>query len=157
PRRLSFFRIFAARAAAELLRLRAEQRLLEGEARYRGLFEKAPIGYLTVGTDLRILDANRRATEMFGYPAEELVGAVIHSFLPATPAGRARSEGAHRRHIAGESVAGWELEMRRKDGRPVWINLWMEGGRDEDGTIQPARSIALDVTDRVLAERERAR
>jgi transcriptional regulator with GAF, ATPase, and Fis domain len=47
--------------------------------------------------------------------------------------------------------------MRRKDGRPLWINLWMEGGRDDDGAIQPGRSIALDVTDRVLAERERAR
>src|SRR5262249_11389774 len=124
PRRLSLFQIFAARATAELERLRAEQRLREGEARYRDLFEKAPIGYLTVGTDLRILNVNRRVTEMLGYPVEELVGAQIHSFLPDTPAGRVRSREVHCRHVAGESVSGWELEMRRKDGRPLWINLW---------------------------------
>jgi PAS domain S-box-containing protein len=157
PRRLSFFRIFAARAAAELLRLRAEQRLGESEARYRELFDLAPIGYLTVGTDLRVLDVNRRVAEMLGYPPEELVGAVIHSFLPDTPAGRARSEEVQRSRLAGEPVSGWELEMRRKDGRPLWINLWVEGGRNADGTFQPARSILVDITDRVLAERERDR
>jgi GAF domain-containing protein len=38
PRRLYTFRIFAARAAAELERLRYEQRLIEGERRYRDLY-----------------------------------------------------------------------------------------------------------------------
>jgi PAS domain S-box-containing protein len=157
PLRASIFRIFASRASAELVRLRAEQRLRENEARYRELFDLAPIGYLTVGTDLRVLEVNRRVTEMLGYPAGELVGAVIHSFLPDTPAGRARSEEVQRSRVAGQPVSGWELEMRRKDGRPLWINLWVEGDRNADGTFQPARSILLDVTDRVLAERERAR
>ena len=45
PRRLYTFRIFAARAAAELERLRFEQRLAESERRYRDLYEEAPIGY----------------------------------------------------------------------------------------------------------------
>jgi PAS domain S-box-containing protein len=157
PRRLYIMRIFAARAAAEFERLRAEQRLSESEARYRGLFENAPVGYLTVGTDLRILEANRRVTEMLGFPAEELVGAVIHSFLPDTPAGRVRSEEVDRTRKAGGPVSGWELEMRRKDGRPLWINLWVEGDRNADGSFQPARSILVDITDRVLAEQERAR
>jgi PAS domain S-box-containing protein len=157
PRRLFIFRIFAARASAELQRLQAEQQLRDGEARYRHLFDNAPIGYLTVGTDLRILDVNRRVTEMLGYPAEELVGAVIHSFLPDTPAGRARSEEVDRTRKAGQPVSGWELEMRRKDGRPLWINLWVESDRNADGTFQPARSILVDITARVLAERERAR
>jgi PAS domain S-box-containing protein len=157
PRRLFILRIFAARVAAEFERLRAEQQVLENEARYRDLFEKAPIGYLTVGTDLRILEVNRRVTEMLGYPAEELVGTVIHSFLPDTPAGRVRSEEVQRMRMAGGPVSGWELEMRRKDGQPLWINLWVEGSRNADGTFQPARSVLVDITARVLAERERAR
>src|SRR5262249_10224784 len=85
PRRLFIFRIFAARATAELQRLRAEQRLQDSEARYRDLFENAPNAYLIVGNDMRVVSANRRVTEMFGYPLEEVVGAVIHSFLPDTP------------------------------------------------------------------------
>ena len=125
PLRASIFRIFASRASAELERLRAEQRLRESEARYRDLYENAPTGYLTVGADLRILDVNRRVTEMLGYSAEELVGACIHDFLPDTPEGKSRSEEVALRYLAGEAVSEWQLEMRRKDGRPLWINLWI--------------------------------
>jgi PAS domain S-box-containing protein len=157
PRRLFIMRIFAARATAELQRLRAEQRLQESEARYRDLYENAPNAYLIIGTDGRILRANRRVAELLGYPVEELVGAVIHSFLPDTPDGRTRSMELSRKHLAGEPVSGWEIEMRRKDGRPLWIKVWMEAPRGEDGTIGAARSFFVDITDRVLAEREKAR
>jgi PAS domain S-box-containing protein len=157
PLRASIFRVFASRASAELERLRAEQRLQESEARYRDLYENAPTGYLTVGTDQRICDANRRATEMFGYSKDELVGACIHDFLPDTPEGRSRSVAVHLACMAGETVSGWQLEMRRKDGRPLWINLWVQADRDLDGTVQPGRAIFIDVTDRVVAEAERAR
>jgi formate hydrogenlyase transcriptional activator len=157
PRRLFILKIFAARAAAEFERLRAERRLQKSEARYRDLYENAPTGYLTVGTDQRILDVNRRVIELLCYSAEELVGAPIDAFLPDTPAGKVRGQEVHQKYLAGESVAGWELEMRQRDGRPLWINLWMEAGRDEGGTIQPARCVFIDITDRVLAERERAR
>jgi PAS domain S-box-containing protein len=157
PVRASVFRIFASLASAELERLRAERLLRQSEARYRDLFEKAPNGYVTVDPDERILDVNRRVTELLGYTADELVGARVHDFLPDTPAGRARSEEVYQRYLAGETVSGWELEVRRKDGRPLWINLWVEGGRDEDGRIEPRRAIFVDVTDRVLARAERAR
>jgi formate hydrogenlyase transcriptional activator len=155
PRRLFILQIFAARAAAEFERLRAERKQRESEARYRHLYESAPSGYLTLGTDLRVLEANRRATELLGYPIGEIVGAHVNSLLPNTPAGKAQGEEMHHKHLAGEAVSGRELEMRRKDGSPLWVNLWMEGGRNEDGTIQPARAIFVDVTDRVLAEQER--
>src|SRR5262245_12531350 len=157
PRRGFILRIFAARATAEQERMRAEQRLRASEARYRDLFENAPNAYLVVGTDGRILRANRRLAELLGFQAEELVGAVIHSFMPDTPAGKGRSMEVYRKHLAGEAVSGWELELRRKDGRPLWVNVWMEPGRGEDGNVGASRSFLVDVTDRVLAERERAR
>lgn len=157
PRRDFIFRIFAARAAAERERMRAEQRLRDSEARYRDLYDNAPNAYLVVGTDERILKANRRVTELLGYSNDELVGAVIHSFFPDTPAGKSRSEELSLKHLAGESVSGWALEARRKDGRPLWIKVWMESVRDSDGAIQAARSFFVDITDLVLAERERAR
>ena len=157
PRRGFIFRIFAARASAERRRMRAEQRLRHSEARYRDLYENAPSAYLTVGADGRILSVNRRVTELLGYSAQELVGALIHSLMPNTPEGRARSEEVYRKHLAGETVSGWELEMRRKDGRPVWVQTWMEPGRGEDGSIQASRAFLVDITERVLAERERTR
>jgi PAS domain S-box-containing protein len=157
PRRLFIMRIFAARATAELERIHAEQRLHASEARYRDLFENAPSAYLIIGTDGRIRAANRRVTDLFGYPLDELVGAPIHSFLPPdSPAGRPRSLEVSRKLLAGEPVAGWEMEMRRKDGRPLWISMWMEPDHGPDGTVEAARSFFVDITGRVLAERERA-
>jgi PAS domain S-box-containing protein len=159
PRRLSIMRIFAARATAELQRIRAEQRLQESEARYRDLYENAPNAYLIVGMDGLIVDVNCRVTSLLGYRVDELVGQPIHSFLPDTPAGRPRSLEVQRRYLAGESVSGWEMEMRRKDGSPLWIKMWMVPGRraGPDGALQPARSFFYDITDLVLAEQERAR
>jgi PAS domain S-box-containing protein len=157
PRRLFILRIFAARVAAEFKRLRAEQRLEDSEARYRDLYENAPNAYLVVGTDGRVISANRRLAEMLDYPVEELVGALIHSFLPDTPAGKARSLEVYRKHLAGEAVSGWTLEFRRKDGRPLWVNVFMEPSRGADGTVGASRFFFVDVTAQVLAEKERAR
>jgi PAS domain S-box-containing protein len=157
PRRGFIFRIFAARATAERERMRAEQRLQDSERRYRDLYENAPNAYLSVGTDGRILSVNRRVTEMLGYPAEQLVGAVIHTFMPDTPAGKQRSLEIYRKHLAGEAVSGWELELRRKDGRPLWVHVWMEPGRGAGGAVGASRAFFIDITDRILAERERAR
>jgi PAS domain S-box-containing protein len=157
PRRLFILRIFAARAAAELLRLRAEQRLGESEARYRDLYENAPNAYWIVGLDGRILSANRRWSEMIGYPLPEIIGQLTYSFAADTPAGRARVLEVRRKHEAGEAASGWEVELRHKDGRPVWIKVWMEPTRGADGSLQAARCFCIDVTDRVLAEQERDR
>src|SRR5262245_60833073 len=157
PRRLFILRIFAARATAELQRIRAEQRLGESEARYRDLFDNAPNAYWLVGTDGRVLHANRRAAELLGRPLEEMVGAPTPSFGADTPEGKPRILEVRRKHLAGESVSGWELELRRKDGRPAWVKVWMEPGRGADGAIGAPRAFGVDITDRVLAERERAR
>ena len=74
-----------------------------------------------------------------------------------TPAGKARDAESFHRFLSGEELSGLEVEMRRKDGRPLWISLWMRPIRGADGKVQASRSIWVDVTDRVLAEAERAR
>src|SRR5918999_2522561 len=61
PRKLFIFRIFAARAATELNRLRMEQLLKANEQRYRDLFDEAPIAYVYEDTDTRFVSANRAA------------------------------------------------------------------------------------------------
>jgi transcriptional regulator with GAF, ATPase, and Fis domain len=47
--------------------------------------------------------------------------------------------------------------MRRRDGSPLWIELWMRPMRDAAGKVQAVHSIWVDVSDRVLAEAERMR
>jgi len=157
PRRLFIFQIFATRAAVELERLRVEKRLVESEQRYRDLYEEAPNAYVSLGRDRRLISVNRRATQLLGYSAEELEGSPVLELFAESPPGRARAEQAIRTCLAGEEVSGLELQMRRRDGRPLWISLWMRSMRGTDGQMSAAHSIWVDITDHVLAETERAR
>jgi GAF domain-containing protein len=65
-RRLAILQIFAARAAAELERLRAEQLLRASERRFRDLYEEAPIAYVYEDTETRFVSANRAAISLLG-------------------------------------------------------------------------------------------
>ena len=112
---------------------------------------------MAIGADRRLLSVNHRATQLLGVPAAELVGQPVLELFAETPAGRARAEEALRAGFAGEEISGRELEMRRRDGRPLWVSVWMRPLRGPDGRISAVHSIWVDITDRVLAEAERAR
>jgi PAS domain S-box-containing protein len=154
PRRLLTFRVFAARAGAELARLRAELNLRDSERRYRDLFEEAPIAYVHEDLDSRFLSANRAAQRILGLRPDEVTDTVGLSLVADTPDARRRAREALASVGRGTDTGGVLLELRRKDdGRPVWVQWWSRpdpGGRS-------TRTMFLDVTDRVIAERERAR
>ena len=157
PRRLFIFRIFAARAAVELERLRVEQQLVESERRYRDLYEEAPNAYVAIGGDRRLLSVNHRATQLLGVPASELVGRPVLRALRRDAGRQAPGRGGAPRGLAGRETSGLELEMRRRDGGALWVSVWMRPLRGADGRIAAVHSIWVDITDRVLAEAERAR
>ena len=156
PRHLYLLRIFAARVAAVLERLRAEQRLGASEQRYRDLYEEAPVGYLSIGVDGRILSANQRAAKLVDFAVAELEGLPVATLFGNTPAGKTACAETIQSLLAGEELSGREVEMHRRDGRPLWISLWMRPLRAADGKVHASRAIWVDVTDRVLAEAERA-
>jgi PAS domain S-box-containing protein len=154
PRQLAIFRIFAARATAELERLRAERRHRESEERYRDLFEEAPIAYVHEDLDSRFLRANCAALRILGLKPDEVAGTVGMSLVPDTPDAQRRVREAFASIGQGTDMSGVVLELRRKDdGRPVWIQWWSKP--DPGGTF--TRTMFVDITDRVLAEQEQAR
>jgi PAS domain S-box-containing protein len=154
PRRLFIFRIFAARAAAELERLRMEQRMQESERLYRDLYEEAPIGYLSTGVDLSLRHVNRRVTEWLGAASAELVGTSVLAYIADGSANQARAAEALRRFQAGQEVHGTELELRSTDGRPLWISLWIKPMCGADGTVQASRMIWVDITERTQLQQQ---
>jgi formate hydrogenlyase transcriptional activator len=155
PHYLYVLRIFAARVAAVLERLRVERRLSASERRYRDLYEEAPVGYLSVGVDGRILSANHCASQLVGFSAKELEGFPVADLFRDAPAGKTRGAESSQRFLAGEELCGLEVELRRKDGRPLWISLWKRPIRGADGEVHASLLIWVDITDRVLAEAER--
>jgi PAS domain S-box-containing protein len=154
PRRLLIFRIFAARAAAELARLRLEQSLRDSEQRYRDLFEEAPIAYVHEDLESRFLSANRAAMRILGVTPEEVPHTVGMSLVPDTPDAQRRVKEAFASIGRGTDTSGVVLELRRKDnGKPIWIQWW---SRPDPGG-QFTRTMFVDITERVLLEQERAR
>ncbi|MDB5290051.1 MAG: domain S-box protein [Phycisphaerales bacterium] len=154
PQRLSVFRIFAARATAELARLRAERTLSESERRFRDLFEEAPIAYVNEGLDSKFISANRAAMRILGITPEEVPHCVGRSFVPDTPDALRRFHEAFASIGRGTDTSGVVLELRRKDnGKPIWVQWWSRP--DPDG--KHTRTMLIDITERVLMEQEKAR
>ena len=137
-------------------RLRAEKRLPDSEHRYRDFYEEAPVGYLSVGGDGRMLSTNRRAAQMFGQSDEDMNGLSIFDFFTHTPTAEGLAQGLRDRFGAGEESSGLEVEMHREDGRPSWVSWWMKPIRG-GGRVQAGRAIWVDITDRVLADADHAR
>ena len=153
-RKLFTFRSFAARAAAELERLRYEQRLRESEERYRDLYEEAPIGYVQEDLESRFISANRAAIRILGLKPDEVVGTIGMSLVAATPEAQRRVREAFASIGRGTDTAGFVLELRRKDNcRPVWVQWWSKPEPNGKYT----RTVIVDITDRVLMEQEKAR
>lgn len=154
PRKLLIFRIFAARAAAELARLHLEWELRESEQRLRDLYEEAPIAYVKEDLESRFISANRAALRILGIQRDEVEGMVGMSLVPDTPEAQRRVKEAFASIGRGADANGVVLELRRKDnGKPVWIQWW---SNPEPGG-KYTRTMFVDITDRVLMEQERAR
>ncbi len=154
PRNVAIFRIFAARATAELARLRLEQTLAASDARYRDLFEEAPIAYVHEDLDSRFVRANREALRVLGLEPAEVAGTVGMSLVAEDPESQRRVHAAFASIRRGTDTGGVVLELRRKDnGKPVWVQWWSRP--EPDGKL--TRTMIVDITERVLMEREQAR
>jgi PAS domain S-box-containing protein len=154
PEKLLVFRIFAARAAVELERLRLEKSLSDSEMRFRDLFDEAPIAYVHEDLESRFISANRAAMRILGIRPDEVAGMVGISLAPDTPDAQRRIKEAFASIGRGTDTSGVVLELRRKDnGKPLWIQWWSKP--DPSGNY--TRTMFVDITDRVLLEQEQAR
>ena len=154
PRLLYTFQLFAARAAAELSRVRAVERLHQSEERFRDLFDEAPIAYVHEDFQSRFIRANRAAIRILGIAPEQVPGTVGKSFIPDRPDAQRRFRDAFASIGRGTDTNGVVLELRRQDnGQPIWIQWWSK----PDPGGQYTRTMFIDITDRVLMEREQAR
>ena len=68
------FRIFAARAAAELQRIHAEAEIRKNEEKYRRIVETAGEGFILMDKNLSITDVNEAFCQLVGTRREEIIG-----------------------------------------------------------------------------------
>jgi PAS domain S-box-containing protein len=155
PRKLLTFRIFAKHAAAELTRLHLERQLRDSEQQLRDLYEEAPIAYVKEDiASRRFISANRAAQRILGIKPDEVPGLVGKTFVPDSPDAQRLAREQFALQAGGSETRGLVVELRRKDnGKPIWVEIWAK----PDAGGKYTRAMFIDVTDRVLLEREQAR
>jgi formate hydrogenlyase transcriptional activator len=87
-RAVSLFEIFAARAAAELRRLKAAQQVRAREELLSLLLSSAMDSIMVLDSDLRIVRINPSAERLFGCTEEDLIGECLTGFLTRESAGQ---------------------------------------------------------------------
>jgi phosphoserine phosphatase RsbU/P len=120
---------------------------------YRDLFENAPCGYLTIGSDGRITKVNATLTAWTGFEADKFVGRRLHQFL--NMAGRIYYE----THIAPLlRMQGFfnefalDFETAAGERLPVIANAAER--RDADGALLFTALVVIKATDRRRYERQ---
>jgi PAS domain S-box-containing protein len=99
-----------------------------------------------------IQSCNASAEELFGYPAEELVGRSIRLLIP--PDRQAEEDEILARIRRGERIEHFETVRRSKDGRPIDVSLSISPVRDRDGRIIGVAKLARDITEQKRLARE---
>jgi PAS domain S-box-containing protein len=111
PRVLALFNIFAARATAEMQRLRAEKQVLEREEKLRRLFDSAMDAVIEFDQNLKVTRMNPAAEQAFLCVTDQVIGHDFTRLISAESRNKLRSL----IHDLGELTQG-----RR--------SLWVPGG-----------------------------
>ena len=123
--------------------------LSQAEAQAPALFDNAPEIIYTHDLEGNFVSINRAAETITGYSRQELAG--LHFGSVVAPEYRELAKQQIMRKLAGEEVTTYEIEIIRKDGTPVplEISTWL---LRRDGNPVGIQGIARDITERRNAE-----
>lgn len=143
PRARTIFQIFAARASAELQRLRADAQRRASEAKYRRIIQTTDEGFLLMDREFVVTDVNRAFCRMVGAGREAIVGRTPLRFV----------EEDYRQFLmlnredlfAGDFT---ELEGRviGRGGRKIPVLIHGNRLRDERGAVMGSMLFVTDLT-----------
>jgi len=129
-------------------RKRTEEALRQSEEKFRRLVEDMNDGYCVL-QGARVVFANARSAEMFGYTVDEVIGKTVQELLPPELVSELSRVSARRQR--GETVPSqYETRLVAKDGRTRPVEF---GTRVIDYAGKPALSVVIrDITERKQAE-----
>ena len=131
---------------AELRALRAENAWLRAVVRYAS--------DILITTDVagRVTDWSGGAEKILGYTKDEMLGRPASLLYVEQETRRALVRKLRER--PDEPLLDQEVQVRRKDGRKLWISLSLSDLRDEDGQRIGTVGVSKDITERKRMERE---
>jgi|GEM_PF-933120 len=125
---------------------KAEEEIIRNETKYRSLFEKSNDAIMIHDLNGRILEANDRACEMFGYSETELKQKSIMDLTLDEDRVEIKSRIGK---IKTEGYCRKENRMVRSDGGLIYVDVSASFLQTQHGMIQ---TVGRDITDRVRTE-----
>jgi PAS domain S-box-containing protein len=130
----------------------AVEALRESERRYRGLFDRIPVGLYRSTADGQLFDANPALVELAGYPNREtLLEVSVTDDIYLNPEDRQRWQLLVEQN---EVVTDFEVQIRRCDGKFIWTEENATAVHDDEGSLLWYEGVVQDITERKQAEEE---
>jgi len=134
-------------------RQQAEEKLIEGEARFRTILENIEDGFYEVDTAGNLTFFNPAQVRILGRPENELMG--MNNRVYMTPeAAKAVYQIFNRVFRTGIPEQTFEWEFLRPDGMRRTVEASVSPIKAADGTIRGFRGIMRDTTERRQAEHD---
>lgn len=119
--------------------------LYDNEAKFRGMFNKAPMSYQSLDDQGNFLEVNDLWLKTFGYERNEVIGRNFSEFL-APDWQRHFKENFPRFKAVGE-ILGVEFEMRKKDGALILVTFHGKIDKAPDQTFRRTHCVLHDITE----------
>jgi PAS domain S-box-containing protein len=134
----------------------AESHLRDAEARFRSIFESAPIGEAIVAPDGQFLDVNDALCSIIGYTERELRAL---TFQDITHPDDLHADLEFVRQMLAGEIRTYDMEKRylHKDGQIVWVLLSVSLVSSTSGAPSYFISQIQDISERKQADTERDR
>jgi PAS domain S-box-containing protein len=128
----------------------AEQVLKESEERFKLLYEKAPIGYLSLDENGCILDVNETWQEMIGYHKTELIGSDYGNYL--TPEHQKIFKKRFNKFKLSGHIQTY-FDMVKKDGSLFTVQFDGRVGHNPTGKFIQTHCVLSDITEKLKSEK----
>ncbi len=130
--------------------LSAQQEILESEKNFHYLFESVRHGVYFSTREGRFIDCNQTLLDMLGYESkQEFLSIDIPTQLYADPDERLKFQQAIERD---GYVKDYEVTFKKKDGRPIDVQLTTHIKKDRSGIWY--QGLVIDVTERRIREQQ---
>lgn len=133
----------------------AQDSLLDCEARFKTLFENAPMSYQSLDIDGNFLEVNNTWLSVMGYTREEVIGRNFSEFLH--PEWRDHFKQNFPIFKAVGEILGVEFEMQKKDGSLILVSFQGKIAKDDKGDFKQTHCVFRNITDQRKAEEEKNR
>ena len=129
-----------------------KQELRELEKRYKLFYEFAPLPYISLDEDVKIIDINQAWLDFLGYDKEEVIGKCFGEFLVLKSRELLNSRFSHFKEAG--IIQDVEYEIIKKNGihRIIWLDGRIE--YDKTGNFKQAHCFFKDITERVKFENQ---